>query len=134
MLIIFNHYNLLVLDYAVRGEGQLVDICKLSSKELAILYDQSEPKMKWRYIPYILVPHPPIIENPSRLYAIHLWSGQTMLERYNYASKNGFWSKSIPSITSLHFNHTDYINTNHFKLWLEYLGYNFNTSRCTLIY
>jgi hypothetical protein len=86
--------------------------------------------MKWRYIPYVLVPHPPIIKDPSKLFAIHLWSGQSMLDRYNYAAKNGFWSKYIPSVKFLHSNYS--LNNNDFKICLEYLGYNFNVSKCIL--
>ena len=117
-----------ILDYAVRGEGQLVNVCKTSSIELKMLYNISKQKINWTYIPYSHVPHPPIGKDLSKVFAIHLWSGQSKLIRYEYAFKNGFWSKFIPPIISLHSNNT--IKIENTKFWFNYLGYNFNTSYC----
>lgn len=118
-----------ILDYAVRGEGQLVDVCKTSTAELNVLFDRSAPKAHWRYIPFTLVPHPPyaVSANHSSFYAIHLWSGQDMLTRYQYAAEHGFWSTKIPCVRSMNASATKYTC----RECLVQLGYTtFNTSLC----
>ena len=117
-----------ILDYAVRGEGQLMNVCKTSSTELAMLYNHSETKNNWSYIPYYQVPHPPIKNDYAKLYAIHLWSGQSIIARYKYAEKNGFWSKIIHPVTSLSLEYNYTVKNENDTKWLDYLGYRFNSS------
>ena len=38
----------------------------------SMIYNHSEPKNNWSYIPYYQVQHPPIKNDYAKLYAIHL--------------------------------------------------------------
>lgn len=89
-----------VLDYAVRGEGQLEKPC--NGTNLNILSDTFTRHANWTYVPYEMVAHPPIsasvLENAV---FIHLWSGMgTIISRYIYACNHGYWNKAVPCIDS----------------------------------
>lgn len=97
-----------LVDYAVRGVGQLDTACRFPPAQLEILYHHNvtEP-IRFEYISYNVVPHPSVYVDPisglnlllhniSEYYAMHLWSGAPKETRIEFARRNGYWSEALP--------------------------------------
>jgi len=81
-----------LLDWAIRGKGELGSACHVPESELHSIFDQVSSDLSWAYIPYARFPHPPFPKDWNNIVGAHAWSGMGPPRvQMKWAKDNGFW-------------------------------------------